>query len=196
MTDDERESILDAMVSGARIAYPAPQLCLQTRVLLEILLARFLPSPRFSLKLGALHVLTDEPIGSRYFDPRGPEGVDGGFHAWLEDEQGTLLDPSILLTLAEEGYPIRSRGYLTVEGRLMLLDGLHFIYEPVPELVLVGVDKSEEHLRRATRLALAGDGHPFMLGHCYLDVVRSNPALPRRPRSSRPPASGAALVRD
>jgi hypothetical protein len=167
-----REQIIDQAIGALRLPYPDSRLCLQTCVLLERLLGQVLPPPRYSLRLGSLHVVpVAGPIGPIVFDPRGPDGIDGGFHAWLQDENGQILDPSILVTLDREGYSVNPMSYFLVNSPQTELSGLRFIYEAIPDLQLLGLAESEEHLARAMEFAMTGIGHPGLLGECRLDLA-------------------------
>lgn len=177
------DELLDRAVNALRFVIPDPRQCLQSAFLLSRVLDAVARGHGFVLKLGSLHVIPEDqnhPEGPSIFDPREwPRGADGslppeaGFHAWLERRDGTLLEPSILLTLAGDGYDVRGDGYFTCGGRRTKLEGLWFVYEPLPDLQLVGVGPSEPHLALALKLALTGPSpglHRDALGPNYLDV--------------------------
>jgi hypothetical protein len=112
------------------------------------------------------------------FDPRLDDGSkrepgrlrrDAGFHSWLESGAGRLVDPSIFLTLHPAGYSVDREGYVLAQGRDFQHGGIRYTYEVLPELQMVGVAESEDHLARAVSLVL--HGHPLDLGPNYLDVV-------------------------
>lgn len=174
------ELVVDHMVTGAQLAVGrAPRHCLPICALVERLLARALPMFRFELRLGALQVLPrDQSVSPIAFDPRDDEGrapsagplpPDAAFHAWLEDARGELLDPSILLTLHADGYDVDPEGYFLGGGREFERYGLVFIYEPLRELELTGVEASEAFLVRATSFILTG--RPLDLGANFFDLV-------------------------
>lgn len=165
----ERDAIVDAAVGALRHAMPGPGLCLPSCLLLQRLLGHFLPSETFRLRLGSLHVHPQDTTASAItFDPRTPEGIDGGFHAWLEDKSGKVLDPSIAVTLHDEGYDVNPDTYFLDGGRNFVRHGLAFIYEELPELELIGVEESEPQLAHLERMALTGE--PAPAGTVYLDV--------------------------
>lgn len=174
----ERDDVVDAAVGALRYAMPGPGLCLPSCVLLQRLLRHFLPSEEFLLHLGSLHVRSQDSTASAItFDPRTPEGIDGGFHAWLEDKAGKVLDPSITVTLHDEGYDVNPDTYFLDCGRNFVRHGLLFTYEELPELELVGVEESEPHLARLMALALQGE--VLAPRHVYLDVRwRNSPTTP------------------
>ncbi|MCK6536833.1 MAG: hypothetical protein L6Q84_28025, partial [Polyangiaceae bacterium] len=129
----ERDDVVDAAVGALRYAMPGPGLCLPSCVLLQRLLRHFLPSEEFLLHLGSLHVRSQDSTASAItFDPRTPEGIDGGFHAWLEDKAGKVLDPSIPVTLHDEGYDVNPDTYFLDCGRNFVRHGLLFTYDPPP----------------------------------------------------------------
>lgn len=143
------------------MAVNGPGLCLPMCVLAERVLAQLLPAPRFSLQLGSLQIEPeDENVEATHFDPRGPKGIDGGFHAWLEDTNGQLIDPSIFLTLHVDGYNVDPQDYILVGGRNFVFSGLRFIYEEVPELELLGLAESEARLSSLMPVALYGEPAP------------------------------------
>ncbi|XXX74132.1 hypothetical protein WMF30_41455 [Sorangium sp. So ce134] len=155
---EAREAIIDRAVGAARIAVDGRGLCLPMCILLERILAQVLPAPRFSLRLGSLQVYPeDENVDPIQFDPRTPDGIDGGFHAWLEDDSGQLLDPSISVTLHAEGYRIDPLDYCLAASRDYVWSGLRFVYEQLGELELLGVAESESHLARLMALAMRGE---------------------------------------
>lgn len=167
---EAREAIIDRALGAARVAINGPRLCLPMCVLVERILAQVLPAPHFSLRLGSLQVYPeDRRIDPIHFDPRTPDGIDGGFHAWLEDTNGLLLDPSILVTLHADGYKVDPQSYFLVGGRNFILSGLRLIYEELPELELLGVEESEPHLARLMALAMRGELPPAP-GMIHLDV--------------------------
>lgn len=159
--DERRAVIINRAVGGVRLAISGPRLCLPTCVLLERTLALVLPLPRFSLCLGSLHVIAEDKRSSPIaFDPRGPDGIDGGFHAWLEDANGALLDPSIHPTLNAAGYNVDATSCFVEGGRSFIWAGLEFVYEALPELELLGLDESEPHLAHLMEFALKGERPP------------------------------------
>ena len=104
MKQEGRARTLDLAIGVARVAINGPSLCLPMCVLIERILARMLPPPSFSLRLGSLQLHAVAPgVEGICFDPRTAEGIDGRFHAWLENPRGELLDPSIFVTLAARG---------------------------------------------------------------------------------------------
>lgn len=173
-----RDAIVDVALGGVRLAMPGAGLCLPTCVLLQRILAQSLPGSAFSLRLGSLQVHPQDGTASVItFDPRTPEGIDGGFHAWLEDKAGKVLDPSIAVTLHDEGYEVDPNTYFLDAGRKFVRHGLLFIYEELPELELVGIEESEPHL--AGLMALALDGEVPEPGLIHLDVRwRNSPTTP------------------
>ncbi|RYG16795.1 hypothetical protein EON82_24600 [bacterium] len=163
------DAIIERSVRAAWVAISDERLCLQMCVLLERILRMVLPSLTFGLRLGSVHVIPeDKTISPILFDPRGPRGIDGGFHAWLETPDGRLLDPSILITLDADGYAVDPNRILLVHGRSVVRDELRFVYEDLPDLEVVGVEESEPHLARL--MALAMSGAPQAPGTIYLDV--------------------------
>jgi hypothetical protein len=109
------------------------------------------------LRLGSLHVVPiDVSVEPIVFDPRGPDGIDGGFHAWLEKLDGELLDPSICPTLAAEGYDVDGGTYFTERSKKFVMSGLGMIYEELPNLELLGLEASEPGLRHQMNLAMLG----------------------------------------
>jgi hypothetical protein len=174
--DERRVNILDRAVASARHAVRSPRLCLPMCVLLERILVKVLPVPHFSLRLGSLQVHPeDKSVSPIAFDPRGPDGIDGGFHAWLEDTNGALLDPSIFPTLDAEGYDVDADNYFIGGGRTFVRAGLVFVYEELPELELLGLEKSELQLARLMDFALLGEMSPP--GVIYLDVGWRTPSV-------------------
>lgn len=174
------EVLIDHIVTGAQFAVGrAPRHCLPMCMLVERLLARALPAFRYSIRLGALNVLSrDERVEGISFDPRGDDGQapspgvlpsGAAFHAWLEDGRGELLDPSILLTLHADGYDVDPAGYFLGGGRQFERHALVFIYEELKELKLIGVDESEDFLARAASFVLRG--HPLDLGANFFDLT-------------------------
>ncbi|MCA9623867.1 MAG: hypothetical protein KC731_32820, partial [Myxococcales bacterium] len=109
-------------------------------------------------------------------DPRTDVGIDinAGFHAWLEDEHGRMVDPSILWTLVAEGYAVDPTEIVVAESRRFVGFGLGFTYERLTELVLVGMEASEPHiarLERWVRLAMLDiEPPPLEHGVVALDV--------------------------
>jgi hypothetical protein len=87
-----RAAALDRGIHAARMATNSPGLCLPMCVLLGRILDEGFPAHRFSLRLGALYVVAkdEERFGRISFDPRGPGGIDDGFHAWLEVTRARL----------------------------------------------------------------------------------------------------------
>lgn len=155
---DDRERVLDAVISGVRLAIPHPKLCLPTCVLAQRMLDLLPTIPRLELKLGALAVFpVDEAIAPIAFDPRGPDGIDGGFHAWLADERGHIVDPSIFVTLNDAGYDVEAGSYLLIPGPRTIHAGLRFVYEELPELELLGLEESEPALSLLMRHAMTGE---------------------------------------
>jgi len=172
-----QETVIDQAVGAARVAINNPGLCLPMCVLCERILAQVLPSPGFSIRLGSLHVSPeDRDVRPIAFDPRTPDGIEGGFHAWLEDRNGQLLDPSIFVTLHAEGFDTDAASYLLVQGRCFALTGLRFVYEELPELELLGLHESEPQLARLMALAMRGE--PCPKGTVYLDVGWRNARSP------------------
>jgi len=159
---------IERAVNSAWFAISQPRLCVQMCVLLERILHRVHPRPRFALRLGSLVVSPEhgtlEPLR---FDPRGPAGAIDA-HAWLEDSTGRILDPSILITLAAEGYAVDDDDFLLADRRTVSWKELRFEYEVIAELELVGVEESEPHLARQLALALYGEARGT--GTIYLDV--------------------------
>jgi hypothetical protein len=153
------DSIIDNAVSRVRWIVQGRGLCLPMCVLLQRVLAVVVPGRAFHLRLGALNVgplakATDvEPIA---YDPRGQDGIDGGFHAWLEDDHDRLLDPSILVTLHADGYDVDPESYLLDGRRRMPYGNLAMIYEELPELELLGVEPSEPALTAQMDFVLRG----------------------------------------
>jgi len=178
----EFEEVLDHLIQGTRIAtLGTGGLCLPTCVLLERVLAATHPAYRFAVRLGALHVRSrDSAIDSILFDPRTPDGAEpapgplppnAGFHVWLEDSEGELLDPSILLTLHGHGYHVDPDEYLLGGGRSFESEGVGFVYEELRELELIGVEETEGYLARAISFVLTGQGNPSRLGPNVLDLA-------------------------
>lgn len=163
------DRVIDEAVARTRVAVNGPGLCLPMCVLLQRVLAHLAPERPFTLRLGALNVYPTEGSGEPIsFDPRHPEGIDAGFHAWLEDQHGMLLDPSVLITLAADGYGVDRDSYFLDGGRRFVRFDLAFVYEELLELELLGVERSEPMLARQLALALHGIPHPP--GTIHLDV--------------------------
>jgi hypothetical protein len=181
--EDQDRLVDDAIARTWSVLY-GPGLCLPMCVLLQRVLADRVPQRPFALRLGALNVgpIEDGPSADPIaFDPRHPDGIDAGFHAWLEDAKGNVLDPSILVTLKAEGYDVDPQTYFLDGGREFVRFDLAFVYEELPELELLGVAESESILDN--RLAGALRGAPLVPGTIYLDV-RWRTAVPRpTPRS-------------
>jgi hypothetical protein len=154
---EAEERIFDRAIGAARGAVVGAGLCLPMCVLLVRILDAVRPGHGFSVRLGALHVVpqkeSEEPI---LFDPRSPEGIDGGVHAWLEDWNARLLDPAIFVTLHSHGFAVDPRAYLIATRRRFADSGLLFVYEELPELELLGLHESETALRDLFRLAMTG----------------------------------------
>lgn len=162
-------AVIERAVAAVRFAMPDAGICLPMCVLLKRLLARELPARHFFLRLGSLHVIPqDGTLGPVLFDPRGPDGIDGGFHAWLEDESGRLLDPSIHPTLGALGHRIDKCDCFIDGGRSFVVDGVAFLYEVLPELEVIGLPESEPHLSRLEAFALTAKRSPP--GVIHLDV--------------------------
>ena len=165
----KQQAVIERTVAAVRFAMPDVGICLPMCVLLKRFLARELPARPFFLRLGSLHVIpqdgTTDPV---LFDPRGPGGIDGGFHAWLEDDSGRLLDPSIHPTLSALGYRVDERNCFIDGGRSFVVDGLAFLYEELPDLEVIGLPESEPHLSRLEAFALTAQRSPP--GVIHLDV--------------------------
>jgi hypothetical protein len=168
----ERDQLIDIAVSGVRFVTQGPRLCLQMSVLLETLLADVLPADLFKVRLGSLHVHpTREGQEGITFDPRGTEGVDGGFHAWVEDRRGELVDPSIAASLAAEGYDVDPAELVQCAGRSFVAFDLGFAYEPLDDLELINLDASAHWLATVRELAVMGGlRRPTSVLVCPLDV--------------------------
>ena len=181
LSEDEMDRLIDLAVGAVRLAIQGPRLCLQSCVLLQRILTRTVPQRPFHLRLGSLHVLPSiqgagvDPIA---FDPRGPEGIDAGFHAWLEDDAELLLDPSVLITLKHDGYDVDGTSYFLDGSRVFDDYGLTFHYEVVPELELLGEKESERALDLEMRLAMTGE--PFTFVANRLDVGWKRGLAPQR----------------
>jgi hypothetical protein len=171
-TERERDEVLDRAVGAVRSVVRGRGLCLASAVLLDRILERVLPADGFKLKLGSLQVSPVEPgTAGVAYDPRGPAGVDGGFHAWVEDKRGELVDPSITATLAAEGYLVDSESLIQCAGRTFNAFGLRFFYEELQELELINVEEAEPYLSAALHLALTGEPpSPARVLSCPLDV--------------------------
>ncbi|MEZ4447289.1 MAG: hypothetical protein R3B72_49885 [Polyangiaceae bacterium] len=105
------DDLIDTLASALGAVHQVmagPGLCLPQCYLLRRVLAAHHPGHPFTLCLGALRVDPLDRGQPILFDPRTDAGVDidAGFHAWLEDEQGRMVDPSILVTLVAEGYAV------------------------------------------------------------------------------------------
>ncbi|MEZ4444380.1 MAG: hypothetical protein R3B72_35225 [Polyangiaceae bacterium] len=153
-----------------------PRQCLPQCYLLRRVLAAHQPGHPFTLCLGGLRVDPLDGAQSMLFDPRTDVGIDinAGFHAWLEDEDGRMVDPSILWTLVAEGYAVDPTEIVVAESRRFVGFGLGFTYERLTELVLVGMEASEPHiarLERWVRLAMLDiEPPPLEHGVVALDV--------------------------
>lgn len=165
------DPLIDRAVSATRVAIGDAKRCLPMCFLAQRILAQVLPARPFALRLGSLHVYPldeKQKLGSICFDPRS-QGIDGGFHCWLEDGDQQLLDPSIYATLVADGYPVDGAAYLLDGGRDFRVNGLRFIYEELLELELLGVEESEPHLGQLMALAMRGE--PLRSkGKIHLDV--------------------------
>src|SRR5262249_49548948 len=127
---EARERIIDRALGVARVPMHEAGLCLPMCVFLERLLAKVLPGPPFSIRLGALRVGSrDANVEGIWFDPRDPDGIDAGFHSWLEDANGALPDPSICLTLHSHGYAVDPQHYLLATKRQFVHGVLSFTYD-------------------------------------------------------------------
>lgn len=148
-------------------------LCLPMAVVLERVLETLLPEDAFRVKLGSVHILPlDQTALPVSYDPRGPEGVDGGFHAWVEDRRGELLDPSIGITLAADGHDVDPEVLIQCAGRTFDAFERRFVYEEIENLELVGREAAEEYLATTVHVATTGGlppGSPGVLV-CPLDV--------------------------
>lgn len=176
---DEAASI-DAAVRMARQHLAGGGACLAVSVLVWRLLSTSLPARQFVLRLGALTVWpTRQPDDRTIFDPRddagqppehdGPLPDGAGFHAWVEDARGTVVDPSIFATLRGMGYPTNPAEVAVGSGRRFSSAGWSFRYELRPELELLNLDESEAELTRLADPAIAGRGYAG--GHLDLDVA-------------------------
>jgi hypothetical protein len=179
------DQVLDKVVVRVHGIVRGRGLCLPMCVLLQRVLAISVPQRPFHVRLGALYVgpLTEDTgIGPISYDPRGPDGIDGGFHAWLEDDGGQLLDPSILVTLHADGYDVNPESYLLDGRRRMPFGALGFVYEELSELELLGVEESEPALAAQVRFVLTG-GLPTRPLEIHLDVGWragvERPAMPK-----------------
>lgn len=184
------DSAIDEAVSRVRWLVRGRGLCLPMCVLLRRVLAAFVPRRPFHLRLGALNVgpiAKNSGIEAISYDPRGEDGIEGGFHAWLEDDRGRLLDPSILVTLHADGYDVDPDSYL-LDGRRRMVHGqLGMIYEELPELELLGVESSEPALASQMGFICDGRALPQSLA-IYLDVGwRAGVERPPSPAALGPP---------
>ncbi len=168
---EARDEIIDRALGAVRLVVYGPRVCLQSCFLAKRILDRVLPGHGFTLRLGSLHVLPlDQTIAPIAFDPRGPEGVDGGFHAWLEHTSGELIDPSICPTLTHDGYDVGGDdGYIASRAKDVVFCNLRLIYEELPDLELFGADESEPHLARMMEVAMSGIPQQTS-GTIYLDL--------------------------
>lgn len=108
------------------------------------------------MRFGALHVLPeDQTLSPLIFDPRAPAGAVEA-HAWLEDNSGRLLDPSIIVTLAADGYLDDDDTFILTSDRVVKREGLTLSYEGVAGLELIGLEESEPGPRRQLTLAMHG----------------------------------------
>lgn len=169
ISEDDMDLIIDGAVGAVHHVMPHPGLCLPQCVLLGRMLGELLPHRRFDLRLGSLVLHPQrgdvEPIT---FDPRGPGGIDDGFHAWLEDADGVLLDSSMCITLNAEGYDVPPDQYFSCVGRTIPFDDFVLVYEELPDLQLLGLHESQvmlDHLYRAATL-----GTPMPHGQVMLDI--------------------------
>jgi len=174
------ERVIDRVVGRAQFAVRhAPGHCLPLCVLVQRVLSLVLPAAGYELRVGALNVVPQrglaEPIS---FDSRPDNGTSPtpgvlppgeAFHAWLETPRGSLLDPSIFLTLHAEGYHVDRESYILAQGRKFEQHDLAFLYEELTELELVGLAESEAHLERA--VSFVQFGYPLDLGPNFLDVA-------------------------
>jgi len=170
--EEAHDQLVDEAVSRVHHLMQGRGLCLPMCVLLQRVLAIFIPQRLFHVRLGALNVfpLSNEAgLDSISYDPRGPDGIDGGFHTWLEDNNGLLLDPSILMTLHADGYDVNPRNYLLDGRRRMPYGPLGLIYEELPNLELLGVEESEPALAAQMRFVLTGIP-PMEVLEIHLDV--------------------------
>ncbi len=169
---EAHDTIIDDAVSRVRWIVRGRGLCLPMCVLLQRALAVFVPERPFRLRLGALNVAplsTDSGIEPISYDPRGVDGIDGGFHAWLEDDHGRLLDPSILVTLHADGYDVNPESYLLDGRRRMPYDQIGLFYDELPELELLGVERSEPALAAQMEFVFTGRPPSGVLA-IHLDV--------------------------
>lgn len=181
------EAVVDDAVQDVRRVMPGRGLCLPMCVLLQRVLAERLPHQPFRLRLGALTILPRSPtagIGPIVLDPRGPEGIDAGFHAWLEDRHNGVLDPSILVTLAAEGYSVNPGSYLLGGPRKVAYGPLNLNYEEVSDLELRGLVESESAL--LTQMKWVNEGLPEVRPSVPIDIyldVGWRPGAARRART-------------
>lgn len=176
---EAREQVIDWAVSVAHHVMPLRGLCLPQCVLVERLLGERLPPPQFTMKLGALRVFPEGSAGDPiFYDPRGPGGIEDGFHAWLEQPDGRLLDPSICLTLHADGYDVNPAEYTIAGGRSFSSRGHVYLYEELADLEMIGLAETEPVLESCRRVAYGLPPGPP--GDCLLDVRWRNGA--RSPR--------------
>jgi hypothetical protein len=170
----EREAVIEEAVVLSRVLMSDPGLCLPMCVFMERLLQKVLRGSTFTLRLGSLRTypgdasIAPEPL---FFDPRGPDGIDGGFHAWLEDADGALLDPSVFATLADRGFNVNPRHFCRTYARKFWTSNVAFEYEELPELELIGLPETASVLQNWLAWALRRKpDEPFDMGHVHLDV--------------------------
>ncbi len=158
MRREERDQIIDRALGALRDVVSGRGLCLQSSFLAERILTKVLPGHGFTMRLGSLRMTPLDGVNAPIlYDPREPGGIADGYHAWLEREDGELLDPSIFQTLAMRGVPVPEDGYLTWRERDFELDGLaRMLYEELPGLELFGIEESEPHLARMMKIAMTG----------------------------------------
>lgn len=156
--EEARDRVIDRAVGLAQFVTRRSNLCLQTSVLVERLLGELgLPGAAFSTKLGSLKVYAEETDGGCiFFDPRDDSLAPAAFHVWLEDTNGHVLDPTINLTLLNEGYDVDATTYFIAPRRTTYVKRMKFEYEVLPDLEILELEASEPGLRALMDLALLG----------------------------------------
>lgn len=150
----ERDRLLDAAAFAVREVASAS---LARAVLLQSLLATVLPDEAFTVRVGALRVTPVDGTSVVDRDPRGPDGIERGVHAWLEDGDGRVHDVAIPSELAGHGVPSDRDHRVDGPGRTFERGGLRFHYEELVDLEILHLADAGDWVHAALLLAATGE---------------------------------------
>ncbi|MFI5298713.1 MAG: hypothetical protein ACHREM_11500 [Polyangiales bacterium] len=169
LSEEQTDLIIDGAVAAVHYTIPEARACLYQADLLRRLLAVSLPGSSFEMKLGAVNLHPRRAdIEVITFDPRPTGNLDDGFHAWLENREGILLDCSMPISLHDEGYRIRRDEYFSHRDRTVPFEDFVLVYEELPELELVCPPEAERMMQQM--VLAAADVAPKPPGMITMDV--------------------------